>query len=55
MSGGTELKHILQRIMSKLFSDSLLENYSFVGRGVNKKKKFSNLHICKVIIGKLLN
>lgn len=52
MSGGNEVKHILQRIMSKLFADSLLENYSFVGRGVKKKKKFSNLHICKVIIGR---
>ncbi|XP_025407077.1 uncharacterized protein LOC112681026 [Sipha flava] len=45
--GGKHTKAMVQRIMSKLFKDELLKNYSFTGK--KGKTPFSSLAICSVI------
>lgn len=44
------MKSVVKRLMSKLFSDSLLSEFSYTGK--KGKKKFSSLFICSVIFGK---
>ncbi|KAL5240915.1 hypothetical protein ACI65C_008325 [Semiaphis heraclei] len=48
-TGGSDIQHVVKRIMTKLFSDTLLKDYSFIGKGIHKKKCFADLIICKVI------
>eukprot|EP00102_Acyrthosiphon_pisum_P019491 XP_016656701.1 PREDICTED: uncharacterized protein LOC107882615 [Acyrthosiphon pisum] len=45
--GGKNVKSVVKKLMSKLFSDSLLAEYSYTGK--KGKKKFSSLFICSVI------
>ncbi|CAH1732122.1 unnamed protein product [Aphis gossypii] len=45
--GGKNVKSVVKRLMSKLFSDSLLSEFSYTGK--KGKKKFSSLFICSVI------
>jgi hypothetical protein len=47
--GGKNVKSVVKRLMSKLFSDSLLSEFSYTGK--KGKKKFSSLFICSVIFG----
>lgn len=53
-TGGSDVQHIIRGIMRKLFSDTLLKDYSFGGKGIHKKKCFADLTICKVIFGECL-
>ncbi|XP_060834943.1 uncharacterized protein LOC132917955 isoform X1 [Rhopalosiphum padi] len=46
--GGKHFKSIIKRIMNKLFSDELLQYFSYSGKS-GKKLKFSNLAVCSVI------
>lgn len=48
--GGEQIIHKVQRIMSKLFEDSLLVNYTYKNRGSSTKKSFSDLKICEIIL-----
>lgn len=49
---GEQLVHKIRMIMTTLFADSLLEDYSL--QATSKKNKiFSNLSVCEVIIGKI--
>lgn len=50
--GGKNVKSVVKRLMSKLFSDSLLSEFSHTGK--KGKKKFSSLFICSVIFGEYL-
>jgi len=49
--GGKHTKAMVKRIMSKIFKDDLLKNYSYSGK--KGKTPFSSLAICSVIFGKL--
>lgn len=51
--GGKNVKSVVKRLMSKLFTDCLLSNYSYTGK--KGKNKFSNLFICSVIFGEYTN
>jgi len=44
---------MIKRIMNKLFSDELLQHFSYSGKS-GKKLKFSNLAVCSVILGKII-
>jgi len=44
---------MIKRIMNKLFSDDLLQYFSYSGKS-GKKLKFSNLPVCSVILGKII-
>lgn len=47
--GGSMFQDHARRIMRYFFTDSLAENYTWLG---NKgKKKFSGLKLCSIIIG----
>jgi len=48
--GGKNVKLTIKRLMSKLFTNGLLSNYSYTGR--KGKKKFSSLSVCSVVFGK---
>lgn len=48
--GGKSIKIMVKRIMSLLFTQKFLCDYSYNGRG-NKKHNFSKLLICKTIFG----
>jgi len=50
--GGKHTKAMVKRIMSKIFKDELLQNYSFTGK--KGKTPFSSLAICSVIFGKFM-
>ncbi|XP_050525538.1 uncharacterized protein LOC126896639 [Daktulosphaira vitifoliae] len=41
-------------VMTKLFSDKVLQHYSYVGRGIKGKKSFSQLPICKVVFDSIV-
>ncbi|XP_025407093.1 uncharacterized protein LOC112681044 [Sipha flava] len=45
--GGKHVKAMVKRLMSKLFTDNLLSDYSYTGK--KGKKPFSTLFICSVI------
>eukprot|EP00102_Acyrthosiphon_pisum_P026802 XP_016664012.1 PREDICTED: uncharacterized protein LOC107885091 [Acyrthosiphon pisum] len=45
--GGKNCKAMVKRLMSKLFTDDLLSDYSYTGK--KGKKPFSTLFICSVI------
>ncbi|XP_022177189.1 uncharacterized protein LOC111038413 [Myzus persicae] len=47
--GGKHYKSMIKRIMNKLFSDELLQHFSYSGKS-GKKLKFSNLAVCSVIL-----
>lgn len=47
--GGKHFKSMIKRIMNKLFSDELLQYFSYSGKS-GKKLKFSNLAVCSVIL-----
>ncbi|KAF0711500.1 DUF4806 domain-containing protein, partial [Aphis craccivora] len=49
--GGKTIQIYIKRVMQLLFTDELLQYYSFSGRA-NKKKCFSNLIISKLIFSK---
>lgn len=48
--GGKHVKAMVKRLMSKLFTDNLLSDYSYTGK--KGKKPFSTLFICSVIFGR---
>jgi len=48
--GGKNLKSAVKRIMSKLFTNSFLSQYSFSGK--KGKKKFCDLFILPIILSK---
>lgn len=50
--GGKHTKAMVKRIMSKLFKDELLQNYSFTGK--KGKTPFFSLAICSVILSKFI-
>lgn len=51
--GGEQMVHSIRLIMSRLFDDAFLENYTFDGRGYKIKKEFSDLEISNVLFCKL--
>ncbi|XP_050529217.1 uncharacterized protein LOC126898854 [Daktulosphaira vitifoliae] len=52
--GGGNVRKILKRIMTKLFSDKVLQHYSYVSRGLKGKTNFSQLLICKVVFDSIV-
>ncbi|KAF0705015.1 DUF4806 domain-containing protein, partial [Aphis craccivora] len=51
-TGGKNVKSAIKRIMSKLFSNSILSQYSFSGK--KGKKKFCDLFLLPIILSKCI-
>lgn len=51
--GGKHIKAMVKRLMTKLFIDDLLSNYSFTGK--KGKKPFSSLTICSILFSEYKN
>ncbi|XP_046612587.1 uncharacterized protein LOC124301503 [Neodiprion virginianus] len=51
--GGSDYKNTTTRLMERLFSNYVAEKFSWVGS--KGKRIFSTLHLCRVILGKLIH